>query len=60
MTERKPKAQYVLTLEGPAGVDDAHIRTLRSLLKRLLRSHSLRCTEIQQIDCRGDDGGKRC
>ena len=58
MTERKPKAQYVLTLEGPAGVDDAHIRTLRSLLKRLLRSHSLRCVEVRQVDCR-DDGGER-
>ena len=58
MITREPKVQYVLTLEATAGADDAHIRTLRLLLKRLLRTHSLRCTKIQQINCR-DDGGER-
>jgi len=31
---------------------------LRFILKKLLRSHSLRCTEVRQLD-RDDDGGAR-
>jgi len=60
MTERKPKARYVVTLEGPAGAERAYVHALRYLLKHALRSYGLRCTEIRQIDCRDDDGGTRC
>jgi len=42
-------------LEGAAGADPAHAHTLRFLLKYLLRSRSLRCTEVRQLDHR-DDG----
>jgi hypothetical protein len=48
----------VLTLEGAAGADTAHAHTLRFLLKYLLRSRSLGCTEVRQLD-RDDDGGER-
>jgi hypothetical protein len=60
MTGREPKIQYVVTLEGAAGADTAHVRTLKFLLKRLLRSRSLRCIEARQLDHRDDDdGGER-
>jgi len=61
MTAREPKVQYVVTLEGAAGAGTAHAHTLRFLLRYLLRSRSLRCTEVRQLDHRdGDDeGGKR-
>jgi hypothetical protein len=59
------RTRFIVTLEGTAG-DDAnrqHIRTLRLLLKRLLRAHSLRCVEARQVDDvdpfhRNDDGGE--
>jgi hypothetical protein len=62
MIAREPKVQYMVVLEGAAGADVAHIRTLRFLLKYLLRSRSLRCTKVRQLDhrdgvCgRADDG----
>ena len=60
MIARKPKVQYVVTLEGAAGADTAHAHTLRYLLKHLLRSHSLRCVELRQVDHhRDDEGGER-
>jgi hypothetical protein len=66
-TRASPKVRFVLTLEGEAGADSAHARALRHVLKRLLRSHSLRCIEARQVDYRhddvhrphDDDGGKR-
>jgi hypothetical protein len=55
------RTRFVLMLEGEAGADTAHVRTLRYLLKKLLRSHSLRCTEVRQLDHRDGvrDGGER-
>ena len=55
MIAREPKVQYVVTLEGAAGADTAHARTLKFVLKRLLRSHSLRCVDARQIGHRADD-----
>jgi hypothetical protein len=52
------RTRFVVVLEGAAGADTAHARTLRYLLKYLLRSRSLRCTEVRQVD-RDDDGGER-
>jgi hypothetical protein len=49
------RTRFVLVLEGAAGADTAHAHTLRFLLKYLLRSRSLRCTEVRQLDHR-DDG----
>jgi hypothetical protein len=58
MTAREPKVQYVVTLEGAAGADTAHAHTLRYLLKYLLRSRSLRCTEVRQLDHRDGVRGR--
>jgi hypothetical protein len=48
----------VVTLEGAAGADTAHAHTLRYLLKYLLRSRSLRCTEVRQLDHRDGVRGR--
>jgi hypothetical protein len=48
------RTRFVVVLEGAAGADTAHAHALRFLLKRLLRSHSLR-TEVRQLDHRADD-----
>ena len=40
------RTRFVVVLEGAAAADAAHARSLKFLLKRLLRSHSLRC-----VDC---------
>jgi hypothetical protein len=48
--DAKERTRFVVVLEGEAGADTAHIRTLRFLLKYLLRSRSLRCIEARQVD----------
>jgi hypothetical protein len=54
------RTSFVVVLEGAAGADTAHAHTLRHLLKYLLRSRSLRCVELRQVDHhRDDDGGER-
>jgi hypothetical protein len=56
------RTRFFVTLEGAAGVDTMHLHALRLLLKRLLRSHSLRCIDVRQLDghrYRDDDGGDR-
>jgi hypothetical protein len=54
------RTRFVVVLEGTAGADTAHAHTLRYLLKYLLRSRSLRCVELRQVDHhRDDDGGER-
>ena len=58
MIAREPKVQYVVTLEGAAGADTAHAHTLRYLLKYLLRSRGLRCTEVRQLDHRDGVRGR--
>jgi hypothetical protein len=50
MTAREPKVRFVLTLEGASGANDAHVRTLRHLLKFLLRGRNLRCVDARQVD----------
>jgi hypothetical protein len=61
--EPKTKVQYVVTLEGAAtGAEGPHLRTLRFILKRLLREQSLRCVGVTEVrlDPRDDvdsDGG---
>lgn len=50
-----PLTRFVVVLQGTAGVDYAHAHTLRYLLKKLLRSHSLRCIEVRQLDCIGGE-----
>jgi len=56
MIVREPKVRFVLTLEGAA--DTAHAHTLRYLLKYLLRSRGLRCTEVRQLDHRDGVRGR--
>jgi hypothetical protein len=57
--------RYVIVLEAERGGDTAHAHTLRHLLKRLLRGHSLRCVELfeHRDEGRGrpddGDGGER-
>jgi hypothetical protein len=53
------KVRFLLTLEGAAGADTAHAHTLRYLLKYLLRSRGLRCTEVRQLDHRDGVRGPR-
>jgi len=52
------KVRFLLTLEGAAGADTAHAHTLRYLLKYLLRSRGLRCTEVRQLDHRDGVRGR--
>src|SRR5262245_46373094 len=55
----KTQSRFLVVLQGAAGGDDgAHLRTLRFLLKYLLRSRSLRCVELRQLDC-DNDGSER-
>jgi hypothetical protein len=65
MTARR---RFVVVLESAGGADTAHVHTLRSLLKYLLRSRSLRCVELRQVEHRDGvvrgrpddgDGGER-
>jgi hypothetical protein len=56
------RTRFVVVLEGAAGADTAHTHTLRYLLKNLLRSRSLRCVDLRQVEHRdgvrgGDDDG---
>jgi len=54
------RTRFLVVLEGEAGARTAHVHTLRYLLKRVLRSHSLRCVELRQVDHhRDDEGGER-
>jgi hypothetical protein len=52
------RTRFVVVLEGAAGADTAHAHTLRFLLKYLLRSRSLRCTEVRQLDHRDGVRGR--
>ena len=41
-------AEFIVTLEVVAPASEAEaIRSLRALLKRLLRGHKLRCTDVR-------------
>jgi hypothetical protein len=44
-----PKVRFVLTLEGERSSDNAHVHTLRFLLKHLLRSRSLKCVDAREV-----------
>lgn len=52
------RTRFVVTLEGAAGADIAHTHTLRYLLKYLLRSRSLRCVELRQVEHRDGVRGR--
>jgi hypothetical protein len=41
--------RFLVVLQATAGTDTVHIRALRYLLKKLLRSHGLHCTEVRQL-----------
>jgi hypothetical protein len=56
--DAKERTRFVVVLEGEAGADTAHAHTLRFLLKYLLRSRSLRCTEVRQLDHRDGVRGR--
>jgi hypothetical protein len=48
-TRRKPKGRvYILKLEGRPDADSAHVRTLRFLLKYLLRRRGLVCVDARE------------
>ena len=51
-TQADARTRFVVVLEGTAGADTAHAHTLRYLLKYLLRSRSLRCVELRQVEHR--------
>jgi hypothetical protein len=46
---RQPKVRFTLTLEGDRGNETAHLRTLRHLLKFLLRARSLKCLDAREM-----------
>jgi len=56
------RIRFVVVLEGAAGDEGPHLRTLRFVLKHLLRSRSLRCTSVTEVRLdprdvrRADDG----
>jgi len=52
------RTRFVVVLEGAADADTAHAHTLRYLLKYLLRSRGLRCTEVRQLDHRDGVRGR--
>jgi hypothetical protein len=56
MTARKTRVRYVVTFEGAA--EGPHLRALRFVLKRLLRSHRLQCTDARQLNPRDDVPGR--
>jgi hypothetical protein len=43
------KTRFLITLEGERGNDNAHVHTLRFILKQLLRARSLRCVDAREI-----------
>jgi len=52
------RTRFVVVLEGAADAGDAHAHTLRYLLKYLLRSRSLRCTEVRELNHRDGVRGR--
>ena len=54
--EGTARTRFVVVLEGAAGADTPH--TLRFLLKYLLRSRSLRCTEVRELNHRDGVRGR--
>jgi hypothetical protein len=52
------RTRFVVVLEGVAGADTAHAHTLRYLLKYLLRSRSLRCVDLRQVEHRDGVRGR--
>lgn len=55
---RQMSIRVVLTLDGE---EQATIAVLKALLKRLLRSYGVRCTELRSLktESGGDDGRER-
>lgn len=50
MTEpRPPKVRFMLTLQGERADSNAHVHTLRFILKHLLRVRSLRCVDAREV-----------
>jgi hypothetical protein len=49
VTDRDPKARFVLTLEGKHDNPNAHVHTLK-FIKHLLRSRSLKCVDAREIN----------
>jgi hypothetical protein len=50
VTPSPARTRFVITLEGAIDNDAANIRTLRLLLKHLLRMSGLRCIDARQFD----------
>jgi hypothetical protein len=48
-TEPRDKIRYVVTLEGERDNETAHAHALRHVLKALLRSYDLRCTDAREL-----------
>jgi hypothetical protein len=48
VNDDEPKVRFAITLEGKRA--DENIHTLKFLLKRLLRSRSLKCVDAREID----------
>jgi len=44
------KKVFAVRLEGDADNETAHVHTLRFILKHLLRSRSLKCTDVREVN----------
>jgi len=56
---RTARTPFVVVLEGAAGADDgARLRTLRFLLKHLLRGRGLRCVDARELNHRDGVRGR--
>lgn len=56
-TRHEPRKVFVLRLEGKAD-NTAHAHALRRVLKILLRSYDLRCTDAHEISADDDQGAR--
>jgi hypothetical protein len=56
MTRRAPRRTFVVRLKGEHDNENAHVRTLKFLLKYLLRARSLRCVEVREEAAEQEEG----
>jgi hypothetical protein len=51
----KPKARFALVLEGDRDNENAHVHTLKFILKHLLRTRSLKCVDAREVNSNEED-----
>jgi len=46
----RDRKAFVVRLEGDVNNETAHVHTLRFILKNLLRSRGLKCTDVSEVN----------